>query len=277
MAWIPGLRHDPGKNAGYRSGRTSRQLVVQHFTVGRDSYGLIKNNGLAAFLLPKSGVPWQFAEADAVTAHACEWNRAGAGLEFERLSWDEPLTDDQIHWGGVIVRWFADNYGIPLVLHDGARLPIGDGFRGSVNHGALVHRACDQHTDGITQDDFARMIGTATVVQSPTRNQEQSAMQTVVHEGAYKEFYIDNRGNLVIAAVGDPWYIEVLAGPDAGPGRPTDKLAQRAGLAVLAGYGGEAGRLDVSAVLAKKLVGNRAGSVHVAWTGGGWVFEEHVR
>lgn len=134
---------------------------MQHFTVGRDSYSLIKNQGLAAFLLPKVGVPWQFAEADAVTAHACEWNRLGAGLEFERMNWNEPLTDDQIKWGGHIVRWFADNYGIPLVLHDGARLPIGSPFRGSVNHGSLVHRACDQHTDGITQDDFARMVGGA--------------------------------------------------------------------------------------------------------------------
>lgn len=156
---VPGCIVDPGLNANYRRGRTKRQLIVDHFTVGRDSRALIRDRGLAAFLLPKIGQPFQFAPADAVTSHACEWNDEGCGLEFERMNWGEPLTPDQIHWGGVITRWQRDRYGIPGVLWDTFRLQIGDPYRGSVNHGSLVHRACDQHTDGITQADFAAMMG----------------------------------------------------------------------------------------------------------------------
>lgn len=162
MPWFPAAIRDPGKNAGYRSGHASMQLAVDHFTVGRDSRALIRDKGLAQFLFPKQGQPFQFAEADAVCSHACEWNRLGPGLEFERLNWDEPLTAEQIHWGGEVTKWLSVTYGIPLVHHGGARLPIGDGFRGFVNHGSLVHRACDQHTDGITDADFAAMVGTPT-------------------------------------------------------------------------------------------------------------------
>lgn len=158
MAWFPGATRDPGRNAGYRRGRSRMQLGVLHFTVGTDSRALIRDQGLAQFLLPKVGAPFQFAEADAVCSHACEWNTAGPGLEFERLSWGEPLTPDQVFWGGRIIAWLRDTYGIPLAFHGGARLPIGDGFRGFANHGSLVHRACDQHTDGVTADDFSRMV-----------------------------------------------------------------------------------------------------------------------
>jgi len=160
---MPGIKHDPGKNAGYRSGKVSRQLAVLHYTVGIDSQALIRNNGLAQFLVPKEALPIQFAEADAVCAHACEWNVKGPGIEFERLSDREPLTASQIAWGGKIIRWLHDTYGYPLKFHDGARLPLGDPFRGFVTHRSLVHKACDQHTDYVTATDFARMVNVATL------------------------------------------------------------------------------------------------------------------
>lgn len=135
-----------------------------HFTVGVNSRALIRDRGLAQFLLPKVGRPFQFAESDAACIDACEWGDEGPGLEFERMSWDEPLTEDQIFWGGYLVQTLHEQDGYPLVFHGGARLPVGDGFRGFVNHGSLVHNACDQHTDGVTADDFARMIQGASVV-----------------------------------------------------------------------------------------------------------------
>ena len=137
------------------------QLAVCHFTVGRDSRALIRDRGLAAFLFPKSGAPFQFCEANAITAHACEWNTKGPGLEVERLSWAEPFTTDQTRWVGEVCRWLSTVYGIPLVHHatSAGRLPIGSTFRGFADHGALVHRACDQHTDGWTDTEWAAAIG----------------------------------------------------------------------------------------------------------------------
>lgn len=156
---MPDLIHDPGLNAGYRRGHVSNQCVKIHFTVGTDSHALIKNEGLAQFLVPKETRPVQFAEADAVCADSCEWNVTGPGIEFERLSDKEPLTPSQIEWGGRIIHWLSENYGYPLSFYDGPRLAIGDPFRGFVTHRSLVHKKCDQHTDYITPEDFAAMIG----------------------------------------------------------------------------------------------------------------------
>lgn len=159
-AWYPDAIRDPGKNAGYRRGHTKNQLAVLHFTVGTNSRALIRDNGLAAFLFPKVGKPWQFCEADSITSHACEWNDEGAGLEFERLNWGEALTPDQVKYGGGCIQWLHDTFGIPLAWHGGARLPIGSGFRGFVNHGSLVHLACDQHTDGVTAGEWEALTKT---------------------------------------------------------------------------------------------------------------------
>lgn len=158
--WFPDAIRDPGKNAGYRRGHTKNRLAVLHFTVGTNSRALIRDQGLAAFLFPKDRRPWQFCEADSITSHACEWNDEGPGLEFERLNWGEPLTSTQLKYGGACIAWLHDTFGIPLVWHGGARLPIGSGFRGFVNHGSLMHQACDQHTDGITMDEWAAMAET---------------------------------------------------------------------------------------------------------------------
>lgn len=163
MPWFPGATRDPGKNAGYRRGRASMQLAVCHFTVGRDSRALIRDQGLAAFLFPKHGPPFQFCEADAITSHACEWNSKGPGLEVERLSWAEPFTADQTRWVGEVCRWLSTTHGIPLVHHPttSGRLPIGSAFSGFADHGGLVHKACDQHTDGWTDQEWTAAIGTS--------------------------------------------------------------------------------------------------------------------
>lgn len=159
--WYAEATHDPGLNAGYRRGRTLNSYDVAHETVGRDSRVLIRDRGLAAWLFPKQGPPFQFAEANAITSHACEHNSAGCGYEVERFP-GEPMTPDQTYWLGRVTRWRLGRYGVPLLHHwqgDG-RLPIGTGFRGVADHGGLVHHACDQHTDGWSPQEWAAIVGT---------------------------------------------------------------------------------------------------------------------
>lgn len=175
--WFPGAIRDPGKNVNYRSGRTSNQMDVAHFTVGTDSRALIRNNGLAAFLFPKQGPPFQFAQADSVTAHACEFNRKGCGYEVERLNWDEPFTADQTRWVGEVLRWRNAEYGVPLVHYGGPRLPTDTGFRGIANHGSLVHHACDQHTDGWTDAEFQAAVGSVTTPASVKKDRHMKFIQ----------------------------------------------------------------------------------------------------
>lgn len=160
MSRYPEAIWQPGKNAGYRKGRVKRQCAVLHFTVGiGDGTGdYIKRNGLAAFYIRKDGRVFQYAEADAITSHACEWNDEGPGLEFERENWSVSLPAAQIRAGGKLIRWLHATHGYPLLHHSGARLAIGSGFRGFVNHGSLVHKACDQHTDGVTHGEWDAMI-----------------------------------------------------------------------------------------------------------------------
>lgn len=159
-AWFPGAIVQKGKNAGYRRGHTKNQCAVLHFTVGLgdETGNYIRDNGLAAFYIRKDGRVFQYAEADAITAHACEWNDEGFGIEFERRSWDDPLTAAQIASGGKVILWGNATFHYPLLFHGGARLPIGSPFRGFVNHGSLTHHACDQHSDGVTHEEWNRMI-----------------------------------------------------------------------------------------------------------------------
>lgn len=158
--WDPGAIHDPGLNANYRRGRVSRQCNKAHFTVGRDSRALIRDRGLATYLFPKFGRRIQFAPIDAVCSDSCEWGDEGPGFEVERMGWHEPFTADQTREVGEALRFSNAVLGIPLdSFHDGARLPIGSPFRGTVNHGSLIHNACDMHSDGWTRGEFNAAIG----------------------------------------------------------------------------------------------------------------------
>jgi len=156
--WMPGLRHDPGSNAGYRAGRNRMWMVVDHWTAGVNSYDICKNRGLCQFLLPKVGVPWQFAEVDAVCWHAGSlqygnYNDDGPGLEVERLGGHEPLTADQTHWLGRINAWLASERGVPNVHYWGPRFAWhAADFHGHVNH-AQVH----PNDDGLSCEEWASL------------------------------------------------------------------------------------------------------------------------
>ena len=157
--WLPGALRRPGALAGYARGTTRMQFAVEHFTVGTDSTG-IGDRGYFHLLFPKVGPPLQFAEIDALTWHAGPWNSYGPGAEFERLGYDEPLTADQLEWGGRYHHWLSSEWGIPLVHFRGP--PDGTRFDPSEFHGFPDHGAIDdQRTDGVTDAEFAPMAGLA--------------------------------------------------------------------------------------------------------------------
>lgn len=158
---MPGLRHDPGRGAGYQAGHTRMQFVVHHDTAGRNSYDICKwgrpgyDTGLCQILLPVNGVPWQFCEIDAVCYHAGsnvygDYNRFGPGLEVERMH-DEPLSVDQAYWLGQIGVWLDAEWGIPNVQYHGPRGDA-DNFRGHVNHSDL-----HPNPDGLTVDEWVQI------------------------------------------------------------------------------------------------------------------------
>lgn len=160
MPWMPGVTQNPGVNAGNHG--NLNQNTRLHYTVGTDSTA-IGVNGYFHFLVPKDGTPQQFAPSEAICWDACEWNPTGCGIEFERLSDAEPLTDNQISWGGQIIRWLSETHGIPLVFRDSPddRLPVGTLYQGSVTHRSLHEVQCAEHYDYVTQDDWNRMLGSA--------------------------------------------------------------------------------------------------------------------
>lgn len=157
--WAPFAIHDPGLNANYRRGRTLRRMNRPHETVGRDSRALIRNRGLAQFLLPKQGPPIQFGPADAVHSDACEFALYGFGVEIERMVYNDgsrdAMTPDQIEGFAQLVAWGWQQHGVPwdawyLGPFEGLpRLPVGTLYSGWANHGALDQQACDDHHDGV--------------------------------------------------------------------------------------------------------------------------------
>jgi hypothetical protein len=179
---MPGLRHDPGRGAGYPVGRCAMQFVVHHDTGGTNSYWVCKDGrpgyetGLCQILLPKVGVPWQFSEIDSVAYHcgssadydrdgdADNYNRTGPGLEVERLQ-GEPLSEDQAHWLGEIGRWLESEWDIPNVQYRGVPLTDADNFHGHVNH-----RDLHPNPDGLSVAEWAQV--TINVQLGPRKDQD---------------------------------------------------------------------------------------------------------
>lgn len=233
--WLPGAIRDPGLNANYRRGRSIAQVDRAHETVGRDSRALIRDRGLAQFLLPKIGPAIQFGPDDAVHSDACEWATLGCGIELERFP-GEPATPDQIEWAGRILRWRHEQRGIPLDhwAKERGRLPLGSPWRGTADHGGLVHRKCDQHTDGWSDAEYAAMTG-ASPTATRAKDDEmyflkdinaQDNQPTFFHEvtgyshrqmGANDKPYIDQHraSGVQVIALAASWLAAHLANLDA--------------------------------------------------------------
>lgn len=169
--WLPGAYHDPGENAGYRSGRSRMDRAVAHYTVGSDSRN-VGRDGYFHFLIHRDASRengcTQYAEIDAVTWHGYkaghyDANSAGPGIEWERrvvggindegLSDAEPLTPNQIEWGARLVPFLAE-WGIPPALYDGPRYGC-DHWRGWVNHQALD----SDRSDGLLRSEWDAITG----------------------------------------------------------------------------------------------------------------------
>jgi hypothetical protein len=170
--WMPGLRRDPGAHANYERGRNRMEVVKMHYTVGTNS-APIGRRGYFQFLVPRAGIPMQFAPVDALCFDSGEWNDAGPGIELEFYEpQDGPapaniVTASQIEWGGKIARWFNTEHGIPLAFYDGPRIAETGGFRGFITHRSLIQ--LEQHTDYITAGQWQAMVGAAPVIPSSRR------------------------------------------------------------------------------------------------------------
>lgn len=196
--WMPGLRHDPGRSAGYNAGRNRMFMAVDHDTGGTNSYEICKwgrqgyNAGLCQILLPKIGVPWQFCEIDAICYHAGssqygDYNPYGPGYEVERLQ-GEGLSPDQIHWMGEINRWVASEWGLPNVHYWGPQFPPwGANFNGSVNH-----RDIHPNPDGLSLEEWNLI----------TQGSEEF---TVGNMDDIAQWEKDTRAVILNALVGDAW------------------------------------------------------------------------
>lgn len=145
---LPGAILDPGAHWNYEAGVSSCQMEVWHYTVGANSIALIRDQGLAAFLIRDEGI-YQFAPSDAVCFTQCEWNRVATATEVESLAGE--ISPQQLAHLQYLTLWKLTTHGIPQTFYDGPRLPIGYPYRGVTNHRDLVHAACDQHYDGYDQ------------------------------------------------------------------------------------------------------------------------------
>jgi len=166
--WLAGAHRDPGRNAGYNSGRSQMVRTVAHYTVGSDSRNVGKD-GYFHWLVhrdeSREGGCTQYAEIDAVTWHGADaGNPYGPGVEFERLvtggvnaeglSDAQPLTQNQLNWGARIIT-FCEQWGIPAQLYDGARYG-GGGWHGWINH----HDIDSSRSDGLLRAEWDAMAGT---------------------------------------------------------------------------------------------------------------------
>ncbi len=168
--WMPGINHDPGRFDNYQVGRNRMEIVKVHATAGTDSYDLIKNTGLAQWIVPLYGTPTQFAPADGLCYDSGPYNDDGPGIEIERpvlydengnhlyndyprLSLFRSLSYEQTLWTGKIIHWISDEWGVPFDFYQGPRYGATPSFRGYVNHGDLD----PDRSDGITLEEWNAM------------------------------------------------------------------------------------------------------------------------
>lgn len=155
--WYPHARRNPGIRAGYTSGVISPMDTVKcHFTAGTSSEGLIRNQGLAQFLISRNGEVVQFAEANAVCWDSGEWNDDGPGIEIEFYQEDEIFTDAARTSCAGLVKWLSSEWGIPLHYYDGLRIPENT-YRGFISHRALIQS--QPHGDFWPITDWEAMVG----------------------------------------------------------------------------------------------------------------------
>lgn len=214
--WIDGLVHLPGRNAGYRAGRIRLRTPIRHETVGTNSRQ-IGINGYFQFLLPKEGPAEQYCEWDAIAWHACEWNLWGFGLECERFP-GEPMTANQVWWAAYIILAVQEHTGQALTLDwiDYAIPNPASGPVGYANHGALLIRACDPHSDGWTFDEWQQIIRTIGGATPPTSMKGTDQMDAIYGVDPADPDWGNAKSMLCIVKSGD-LIISEMSGPPLPP------------------------------------------------------------
>jgi N-acetylmuramoyl-L-alanine amidase len=193
--WMPGLRHDPGRSAGYNAGENRMYMAVDHDTGGTNSYNVCKwgrpgyNAGLCQILLPKVGVPWQFCEIDAICYHAGSaqygnYNDDGPGFEIERLQ-GEPPSPDQIHWMGRIIHWCDAEWSIPALHYWGPQFP----WRQANFHGHVNHRDIHPNPDGLSSAEWAACTGSGPAPEPTTRRVNQKMWMAAILDKKWCDVY----------------------------------------------------------------------------------------
>jgi len=168
--WYPKAERDPGRAAGYTRGRTRMFSVKCHYTAGYNSWGLIRDQGLAQWLVTRDGRVIQFCEADALCWDSGEWNDDGPGIEIEYR--DEPegmFTDAARQATSELIHWLNVEWGLPLNYYDGPRIPEGS------HNGFIAHRAIIQsqpHGDFWPQEDWDLMVS-GNAENAPEENPEE--------------------------------------------------------------------------------------------------------
>lgn len=156
---IKGFAWVAGRNAGYRAGRVVRRQAVRHITAGAcGGDRSVIQRGYATLYIPRdpNACPpgaTQYAELDAVTFGACEWNPVSIHIEAEARTMDTTFTEYQIDRCGLAVAACIE-LGIAdrdNRLAGAPRFGLGTLILGFVDHQDLVHMSCDMHSDGWNQ------------------------------------------------------------------------------------------------------------------------------
>jgi hypothetical protein len=177
------------------------ESIVCHYTAG--AYGgdyAVGKDGYFNFYCPRDLPAVQFAEGDALTWHAGEWNDQGPGIELERRDDSVPYTDHQLAELGRIVHWLHDRYGLPLDRFydtggdNGARLSEGQTIGRAVTHRSLSQSG-GWHSDYLTPDEWHRAVSGVVVPTPPVPMRENEVITTAVDSGTVHVFMVatDNR------------------------------------------------------------------------------------
>jgi len=159
----PGASWEPGAAAGYNRGRNRMRTVKCHYTVGVNSGSLIRNQGLAQWLVDRDGTIHQYAECDAICWDSGEFNDDGPGIEieyYEPHDGDAIFTDAARDATAGLVHWLHNEWGVPLDYYDGPRVAEG-AFSGFIAHKSLQQRPDLQHYDYWPREDWDRMVSGA--------------------------------------------------------------------------------------------------------------------
>lgn len=176
--WCPYATRDPGIRAGYKLGVINPVDTGKcHYTAGYNSWALIKNQGLAQFLITRAGQIVQFAEVNAQCIDSGEWNDDGPGIEIEAAPQygQSVFTDASRDAAQALCMWLHTEWGIPLTYYDGPRIPENT-YRGFISHRSLIQS--QPHSDYWPAEDAAIIFAPP----APTPEPEEDDMGRLVSD-----------------------------------------------------------------------------------------------